>query len=99
MGAQRDGELCLATARLPNRAGWVEHACELLCALGLVVMIVLIAAGVLCRSLFGFSLQITDELGGYLLVAICSSVCPYPRLTTRSTMWSSCRLGCRRATS
>jgi TRAP-type C4-dicarboxylate transport system permease small subunit len=48
----------------------VEHACELLCALGLVVMIVLIAAGVLCRSLFGFSLQITDELGGYLLVAI-----------------------------
>jgi TRAP-type C4-dicarboxylate transport system permease small subunit len=69
MGAQRDGEYGLA-ARPPIRAGWLEHTCELLCALGLVAMIVLIAAEVLCRSVFGFSLQITDELGGYLLVAI-----------------------------
>jgi TRAP-type C4-dicarboxylate transport system permease small subunit len=51
-------------------ASFIEDACEVLCGLALVVMIVLIGAEALARNLFGFSLQVTTEVGGYLLVAI-----------------------------
>jgi TRAP-type C4-dicarboxylate transport system permease small subunit len=51
-------------------AGPIEHVCEIICAVALVAMMVLIGAEVLVRSVLGFSLQITDEIGGYLLVAI-----------------------------
>ena len=48
----------------------VENACELLCGIALVAMIGLIGAEAFARNLFNVSLQITDEIGGYLLVAI-----------------------------
>ena len=47
----------------------VERACELLCGLCLLSMIVLIGTEAVCRNLLGFSLEVADELGGYLLVA------------------------------
>lgn len=48
----------------------VEQSCEALCALFLVAMIVLIGAEAVARNVFATSLQITDEVGGYLLVAL-----------------------------
>jgi TRAP-type C4-dicarboxylate transport system permease small subunit len=48
----------------------VENGSEALCALLLVAMIVLIGAEAIARNLFATSLQITDEIGGYLLVAV-----------------------------
>ena len=57
-------------AGAPALAGPVEHACEIVCAIALVAMMVMIGAEVLVRGVLGFSLQITDEIGGYLLVAI-----------------------------
>src|ERR1051326_4869000 len=48
----------------------VENTSEVLCALFLVAMIVLIGAEAIARNVFGTSLQITDEVGGYLLVAL-----------------------------
>lgn len=50
--------------------GPVENGCEIVCGLFLMAMIVLIGAEAIARNLFGTSLQITDEVGGYLLVAI-----------------------------
>lgn len=47
----------------------VENASEALCALFLVAMIILIGAEAIARNIFSTSLQITDEIGGYLLVA------------------------------
>lgn len=41
-----------------------------LCELLVVAMIVLVSGEVVCRSLFGFSLQITHEVAGYLLVSV-----------------------------
>jgi TRAP-type C4-dicarboxylate transport system permease small subunit len=41
-----------------------------LCELVLVGMVLLIGAEVLLRGVFGFSLQLTDEVGAYLLVAL-----------------------------
>lgn len=50
--------------------GRVENLSEALTSLALVVMIVLIGAEAIVRNVFGSSLQITDEVCGYLLVAV-----------------------------
>src|SRR3954454_275372 len=50
--------------------GPVENASEAICALFLMAMIILIGAEAIARNLFATSLQITDEIGGYLLVAM-----------------------------
>lgn len=52
------------------RLGLVDRWCEALCGIALVAMIVLIGAEAITRNIFGFSLQVTDEVGGYLLVAV-----------------------------
>lgn len=49
--------------------GPVENASEALCAILLIAMIILIGAEAIARNAFATSLQITDEIGGYLLVA------------------------------
>jgi TRAP-type C4-dicarboxylate transport system permease small subunit len=50
--------------------GPIEYVSETLSSLALVVMIILIGAEAIMRNLFGGSLQITDEIGGYLLVIV-----------------------------
>jgi TRAP-type C4-dicarboxylate transport system permease small subunit len=52
------------------RLGVIDRWCEVLCGVALVAMIVLIGAEAIARNIFGFSLQVTDEVGGYLLVAV-----------------------------
>jgi TRAP-type C4-dicarboxylate transport system permease small subunit len=54
--------------RLPESI--VERACKLACVAALVVMLVVVAVDILTRSLLNFSFEISDELGGYLLVVI-----------------------------
>jgi TRAP-type C4-dicarboxylate transport system permease small subunit len=49
---------------------WVERICARLCELSLVVSVVMIVAEVTSRALFHYSFEITDEVGGYLLVLI-----------------------------
>ena len=49
----------------------VERVCRLACVAALIVMLVVIGVDILTRSLFNFSFEISDELGGYLLVVIC----------------------------
>jgi TRAP-type C4-dicarboxylate transport system permease small subunit len=50
--------------------GPIENASEAICALFLMAMIILIGAEAIARNLLATSLQITDEIGGYLLVAM-----------------------------
>ncbi len=50
--------------------GPLERACQALCGLVLVVMVVMIGVEVISRALFHYSFEISDELGGYGLVAI-----------------------------
>jgi TRAP-type C4-dicarboxylate transport system permease small subunit len=51
-------------------ASGIDIACEAVCSLFLLAMIVMIAAEAIARNVFGTSLQVTDEVGGYLLVAL-----------------------------
>jgi TRAP-type transport system small permease protein len=48
----------------------VERACKLACVAALIVMLIVIGVDILTRSLFNFSFEISDELGGYMLVLI-----------------------------
>jgi TRAP-type transport system small permease protein len=48
----------------------VEQACKLACVAALIAMLVVIGVDILTRSLFNFSFEISDELGGYMLVVI-----------------------------
>src|SRR5580693_9505786 len=48
----------------------IERACKLACVAALTVMLVVIGVDILTRSLFNFSFEISDELGGYMLVVI-----------------------------
>lgn len=50
--------------------GPIENVSEAICALFLIAMIILIGAEAIARNVFATSLQITDEIGGYLLVAM-----------------------------
>jgi TRAP-type C4-dicarboxylate transport system permease small subunit len=51
--------------------GIVERTCRLACVAALIVMLVVVAVDIVTRSLLNFSFEISDELGGYLLVVIC----------------------------
>jgi TRAP-type C4-dicarboxylate transport system permease small subunit len=57
-----------ATRRLKESI--VERACKLACVAAVLVMLVVIGVDILTRSLFNFSFEISDELGGYMLVVI-----------------------------
>jgi TRAP-type transport system small permease protein len=48
----------------------LERLCKLVCVAALVVMLLVIGLDILTRSLFNFSFEISDELGGYMLVTI-----------------------------
>ena len=56
----------------PHRLGEtiVERICRLACVAALIVMLVVIGVDILTRSLLNFSFEVSDELGGYLLVVI-----------------------------
>src|SRR5262245_28127544 len=52
------------------KEGIVERACKIACVVALIVMLVVIGVDILTRSLFNFSFEISDELGGYMLVVM-----------------------------
>src|SRR6201995_1267079 len=65
-----DGAAPHATDYVVAGSTLVEDVCETICALFLIVSIVLISSEAIPRNLFAFSFQITDEVCGYLLVAL-----------------------------
>lgn len=56
------------TRTLPE--GPVEWTCKVASEAALLVMLVLIAVDIVTRSLFNFSFEASDEVGGYMLVVI-----------------------------
>jgi TRAP-type transport system small permease protein len=54
----------------PIGEGIVEQLCKFACVVALVVMLVVIGTDIITRSVFNFSFEISDELGGYMLVVI-----------------------------
>jgi TRAP-type C4-dicarboxylate transport system permease small subunit len=50
--------------------GAVERLCKRSCVAALVVMLLVIGVDIITRSLFNFSFEVSDEIGGYMLVVI-----------------------------
>jgi TRAP-type C4-dicarboxylate transport system permease small subunit len=50
--------------------GPVEWTCKIVSEAALVVMLVLVAVDIVTRWLFNFSFEVSDEVGGYMLVVI-----------------------------
>jgi TRAP-type C4-dicarboxylate transport system permease small subunit len=48
----------------------IEAACRLLCEVALVTMLALTVIDIATRSLLNFSFEVSDEIGGYMLVVI-----------------------------
>jgi len=69
MNAKRDRPLVTDVDPMVPE-GPVEFTCRLLCRLALIAMIVIINSELVTRNVFGFSFYMSDEYGGYLLVAL-----------------------------
>jgi TRAP-type C4-dicarboxylate transport system permease small subunit len=50
--------------------GPVERLCATLCQAAIAIMLVVIGTDILTRALFNYSFEVSDELGGYMLVLI-----------------------------
>ena len=50
--------------------GPVEWTCKIVSEAALIVMLVLVAVDIVTRWLFNFSFEVSDEVGGYMLVVI-----------------------------
>src|SRR5262249_3885866 len=48
----------------------VERTCKIACVAALLVMLVVIGTDILTRSLLNFSFEISDELGGFMVVVL-----------------------------
>jgi TRAP-type transport system small permease protein len=69
--AERDGKQ--ARSARPLRAvpeGPVERLCNFACMVALIVMLGVIGVDIITRALLNFSFEVSDELGGYMLVVI-----------------------------
>lgn len=54
----------------PARESGLERLCRWASRLALIALVLIIGLDILTRSVFNYSLEIADELGGYLLAAI-----------------------------
>src|SRR5262250_1745478 len=73
MAATAEREDKQARGARPLRAvpeGPVERLCNFVCMAALVVMLGVIGVDIVTRALFNFSFEVSDELGGYMLVVI-----------------------------
>jgi TRAP-type C4-dicarboxylate transport system permease small subunit len=49
---------------------WLEKLCMGICEIAIVVMGAIVILEIVTRNLFGFSFEMSDELGGYIIVGI-----------------------------
>ncbi len=50
--------------------GWMERGCMLICEIGIVAMALVVLLEIVTRNLFHFSYEISEEIGGYIIVGI-----------------------------
>lgn len=65
-----DAEITAPTSFVGMRLGRVERACQLICELGIVALAVIVLTEIVTRNVFDFSFQISDEVGGYIVVGL-----------------------------
>ncbi len=76
------------------RLGPLERACQLVCEIGIVALAVIVLTEIITRNLFNFSFQISDEVGGYIVVGLTFLALPIcqARQTYHHVMFIQARL-------
>jgi TRAP-type C4-dicarboxylate transport system permease small subunit len=49
---------------------WMERGCMVICEIGIVAIAVVVLTEIVTRNLLGFSFEASEEIGGYIIVAI-----------------------------
>lgn len=49
---------------------WLERACMVICEIGIGVMAFIVILEIITRNLFDFSYEMSEELGGYIIIGI-----------------------------
>ena len=49
---------------------WMEKSCMVICEIGIVTMAVIVLTEIFTRNVLGFSYEMSDELGGYIIIGI-----------------------------
>jgi TRAP-type C4-dicarboxylate transport system permease small subunit len=52
------------------RLGLLERVCQLVCAVAIVALAAIVLTEIVTRNLLNFSFQISDEVGGYIVVGL-----------------------------
>jgi len=65
-----DGEISAPASFAGTRLGLLERLCQVICGLGIVALAVIVLTEIVTRNLFNFSFQISDEVGGYIVVGL-----------------------------
>jgi TRAP-type C4-dicarboxylate transport system permease small subunit len=68
--ARSDAEIIAPASFAGMRLGLLARACQLICELGIVALAVIVMTEVVTRNVFNFSFQISDEVGGYIVVGL-----------------------------
>ncbi len=73
-GGRAAGELAEAAPLGP-----VARACRAACEIGIGGLAAVVVVEIVTRNLLGFSFQVSDELGGYIVVGLTFLPCQYAR--------------------
>jgi TRAP-type transport system small permease protein len=65
-----DAEIVAPASFAGMRLGLLERLCQLICELGIVALAAIVVTEILTRNVFNFSFQISDEVGGYIVVGL-----------------------------
>ena len=60
----------MVTEVIGHRMGLVARISEVMSGVAILMMVIIVASEVIARNLFGFSFQISDEYGGYLIAIV-----------------------------
>jgi TRAP-type C4-dicarboxylate transport system permease small subunit len=52
------------------KPNWLENACMVVSEVGIIAMAAIVILEIITRNLLGFSFEISEELGGYIIVGI-----------------------------
>jgi len=68
--APPDAEIVAPASFAGMRLGVLERGCQLICGLAIVALAIIVLTEIVTRNLFDFSFQISDEVGGYIVVLL-----------------------------
>jgi len=65
-----EAEIVAPASFAGRRLGALERTCQLICELGIVALAVIVVTEIVTRNVFNYSFQISDEVGGYIVVGL-----------------------------